>query len=172
MSTSGLMRAVPRARGGAPSSRACARARRCPDDAAVVLAARLALGDADLARIRESSRPPPGRGSRSARRDRRDVARDAEHRQAIAAVGRELEREVDVVEIEVLADVAPDRRIARARGARVVLRKPELARRAQHAARFDAAQLRLLDLQAGSFAPIEAHGTFCPPPRSARRRRS
>jgi hypothetical protein len=143
------------------------------DDAAVVLAARLALGD----RISRASGNRRGHRLAAAAAAPsavigRDVARDAEHRQAIAAVGRELEREVDVVEIEVLADVAPDRRIARARGARVVLRKPELARRAQHAARFDAAQLRLLDLQAGSFAPIKAHGTFCPPPRSARRRRS
>ena len=61
-------------------------------------------------------------------------------------IGRELEGEQRVVELQVLTDVLPQRRISsQFQQAAVVFGQFEFARRAQHALAFDAAQLADLD---------------------------
>jgi len=66
----------------------------------------------------------------------------------VAQIGRELEREQRVVEVQELADVLAERRVGRQfEQAAVVLGQLELARRAQHAEALDAAQLALADLE-------------------------
>ncbi len=119
------------------------------NDPAVVGAASLRLRDADGTLVLDRSRDRGGRAQLArGTDDRRGVARDAEHRQAVAAIGRELESEVRVVEREDIANVAADGRIVgKHQQPRVVVREAELARRAQHAARLDPAQLRLADLE-------------------------
>ncbi len=80
-------------------------------------------------------------------RDRGDLARDAEQRQAIGAVGRELEREQRVVEIERVAQIGAgvERSARAAKQARRVVGDAELLRRAEHAVGLDAAHVGLLD---------------------------
>ena len=72
--------------------------------------------------------------------------RDAINAQAVRQIGRELEREQHVIELEVLADVLPQRRIgSQFEQTTLVFRQLEFPRRAQHAPAFDAAQLAHLD---------------------------
>ena len=95
-------------------------------------------------------------------------------------VGRELEREQRVVELQHLAHVGAERRIGRQfEQAAVVVGQLQLARRAQHAEAVDAAQLADADLE--RLAVIAAAATRrrpapaargCRRAHSARRRRS
>ena len=111
-----------------------------------------------------------GLGQRRARQ-RGDLARDAEHRQAVALVRRQLEREDVVVEVEHVADRRADRRIGgQDQQAGVVVRQLQFARRAQHAFARDAAHRRRSGSRTarrrpsagGSTAPTSAHGTLMP----------
>ncbi len=78
-----------------------------------------------------------------------DLARDAEHAQAMRQVRREFEREDVVVELQVGAHVlAHGRVVGQDEQAAVVVRQFELARRAEHALAFHAAQLAEFDLEA------------------------
>ena len=78
--------------------------------------------------------------------ERRHLARDAVHAEAMAKVGRELQREQRVVERQVGADVLAHRRGGgQHQQARMVVGELQLARRAQHALALDAAQQTLLD---------------------------
>ena len=78
---------------------------------------------------------------------RRDLARDAEDAQAVAEVGRELEREDRVVERRAAARTSrpTDACVVEDQQAAMVVGELQLARRAQHAAALDAAQLADLD---------------------------
>ena len=96
------------------------------------------------------ARPRSRRPGQRHARQRRHFARDAEHAHAVAAVRRQVELEDRVVEAQ-RVDAAP-RPLAASAGSSsrplASVRQAELARRAQHAGRFDAAQLRLPDLHA------------------------
>ena len=77
---------------------------------------------------------------------RGDFTRHAEDAQRVAEIGRELEREDGIVEREHRAQVGADRRgIVEHEQAAVIVGELELARGAQHAAAFDAADLADLD---------------------------
>ena len=77
---------------------------------------------------------------------RGELARDAVDAEPVREVGRELEGEQRIVELQHLAHVGADRRIGREfEQAAVVVAELELARRAQHALALDAAQLAELD---------------------------
>ena len=77
------------------------------------------------------------------------VARDADQGECVAAVRRQLHFDAGVVELGVFADVRAHGRVfGKKPNARVVLGDAEFARRAEHPHRDDAAQLRLLDLEA------------------------
>ena len=79
---------------------------------------------------------------------RRDLARDAVDAERMRQVGRELEREDGVVELQPLADVGAQRRVGgQLEQAAVVVGDLQFARRAQHAAALDAAQLADADLE-------------------------
>ena len=74
--------------------------------------------------------------------DRRDLARDAQHRQHVAAIRRHVERQDRVVEGERIAQRRPGHEfVGQLEDALVLLRQPEFARGAKHAVRLDAAQL-------------------------------
>jgi hypothetical protein len=96
--------------------------------------------------------------------DRGDFTRNAGERQAVGAVRGQLDRDHRVVESEHLAQVLSRQRIVGQRQqAGGVIRQPELARRAQHALRFDAAHRRALDgLATGQHGPSSAQGTSMP----------
>ena len=147
--------------------------------------------DAHFARGRcWSPAPPRFRAARASSRGRGDVAREADHRQAIRAIRRDLERDQRVVERERCAKIGADCGIRRQReepGG--VVGDAELLRRAQHSRRFDAAHRGLADREAagkqrrrparsGAFMPAAALGapqTICsgaPPPASTVHTRS
>ncbi len=97
--------------------------------------------------------------------DRRDFAGDAGERQAVRAVGRELQRDQRVVKRQRLAQRSPrrERGIEHEQSARVVV-DPQFPGRAQHAARFDAAHRRALDFEsAGKRRAFQRawHGHSC-----------
>eukprot|EP01022_Parablepharisma_sp_SALTPOND_P031134 TRINITY_DN785_c0_g5_i1.p2 TRINITY_DN785_c0_g5~~TRINITY_DN785_c0_g5_i1.p2 ORF type:complete len:1059 (-),score=367.39 TRINITY_DN785_c0_g5_i1:4151-7327(-) len=78
----------------------------------------------------------------------RDFTRHAQHRQAIGLVGGELDGELEVVQLQVVAEVLAHRRIVgQLQQATMVFGELELARRAQHALRLHATQLADLDLE-------------------------
>ena len=77
-----------------------------------------------------------------------DLTRNAVHAQAVREIGRQLQREQHVVELQLLADVdAHGRVVGQHQQARVIVRELQLARRAQHALALDATQLAELDAQ-------------------------
>src|SRR5215469_9215939 len=76
---------------------------------------------------------------------RRDFAREAENRKAVAPIWRDLDVEHGVVELQILGDVAAYRSIgAQREDAGVILREAQLALRAEHSLRTDAANNRSL----------------------------
>ena len=80
----------------------------------------------------------------------RHLARDAQHRQRMTQIGRELEREQAVVEPEPIADVCAQWRVGRQlQQAAMVVAQLEFSRRAQHAVALDAAQLAHADAESG-----------------------
>ncbi len=87
--------------------------------------------------------------------------RNAEKRQAVSTVGRELEGQQVIVEIEVVANALPHRRIGRqfqqAGGFRS---DAEFLGGTQHAEALDAAHLGLLDLDARQHGANEGAGHF------------
>ena len=86
------------------------------------------------------------RRRRRGRRQCADFARDARDRQAVAFVRGQLEREQAIVERQHLADVGADDCISRQRQQTgVVVREPQLARRAQHPFTLDASHRRTFD---------------------------
>ena len=87
---------------------------------------------------------------------RRDLPGDAQHREAIGAVRRQLDREDLVFEVEHLTHVAPERRVGgQHEQSGVIVRQTELARRAEHPVRLDAAQRGLLDRDPRQLGPDE-----------------
>ena len=84
-----------------------------------------------------------GGGRSAAAGQRRQLARDAEHRQAVGPVRRDLDLEHAIVEPEVRDEVGAERRVGveHQHARLVLLAEPELALRAEHALRLDAADL-------------------------------
>ncbi|MNU38697.1 hypothetical protein D3C71_273740 [compost metagenome] len=95
-----------------------------------------------------------GHGDRRGNRQRRTGQRGhfaghAKNRQAVGAIGRQLEREQRVVQVQRFADgLAGDHVHRQFQQARVVLRQAQLAGRTQHAGRLHAAHLGHPDLHA------------------------
>ena len=80
---------------------------------------------------------------------RRELARDAEHAEAIAAIRRHVDLENRVIEAQMLRDRRADRRVSVQQQQAVdVVDEPELLGRAQHAVRLHAAQLGGADVLA------------------------
>ena len=80
-----------------------------------------------------------------------EIARDAAHAQCIGPVGGDLHIEGRIVEPERLGRRHADRQVVgEVDDALVILRDHHLAFRTQHAVRFDAADLRLLQIDAGA----------------------
>ena len=80
--------------------------------------------------------------------ERGQLACDAVDAERMPEVGRELEREQRVVQVQMLTDVLADGRVGRQfQQPAVIVGELELARRAQHAVAFHAAQLADLDVK-------------------------
>ncbi len=96
-------------------------------------------GDRHGARRRQAQRRAGERGH---------FARHAQHRQAVGLVRGQLDREFQVVQAQVIADVLADRRIFRQFHQAITLfRDAQLLGGAHHALRLDAAQLAGLDFE-------------------------
>ena len=77
-----------------------------------------------------------------------DFTRDAQYGECIGAIGCELDGEQAVVEIKDAAHASADRGIRRQwQQARMIIRHPQLAARAQHSFAFDSAHLGALDVK-------------------------
>ena len=82
----------------------------------------------------QSGRAQPGAEQRG------DFAREAEDRQAISAIRRNLHIEHDVVEVQIFCHVAAERCVgAERKNSRMILRQAELALRTEHALGLNAA---------------------------------
>jgi hypothetical protein len=131
------------------------------DDARGEPRARFGVLDSHAARRRAGHRRSAMRrqGERCVR-DRGNFACDADDRQAVGTVRRELDRDLGIVERKRCSHVLSGDRIGRQldEPGRVV-RQPELARRAQHALRLDAAHRRTANrLAAGQHRPFHRAG--------------
>ena len=91
---------------------------------------------------------------------RRQLARDAEVRKRVGAVGGDVDLEDGVGQAQHLVERLPQRSAGREdQEPGVIVGEPELARRAEHAAALDAAELRRLDGQpARQHRPRPRHG--------------
>jgi len=90
-----------------------------------------------------------------------DFACDAPQAQAVPAVRSELERDELIIQIEHPAHVRPRPRIGgQDKQAGMILRETQVLRRAQHAARLDAPDLRLLDFHPREPRPQQRHRRF------------
>ena len=95
------------------------------------------MGRGDRRHIQRQQRRP---------RQCRDFTRHAIHAQAMRQVGRELEGEQGVIQIEALADILANRRVrVQLQQTAVVIVQLQFFGRAQHALAFHAAQLAQLD---------------------------
>ena len=91
--------------------------------------------------------------------ERRYFTCHAEHRQTIGLVRCQLDRELHVVQLMVVPEVLPDRRIVRqVQQAAMVVRQLQFLCGAQHSLRFDAAQLSDLDLERLAVFARRQHG--------------
>ena len=127
------------------------RNRRAIVDAAQDAACEARTGRRSLELHREALRVSGGRAGDGRTRDRgagerRHLARNAQDREHVAPIGRHVEVEHRLIEIEVFTQRAAERRIRRqlensARG----LGESELLRGSEHALRFHAPELRRLD---------------------------
>ena len=80
------------------------------------------------------------RSAQSAGEQCGDLAREAQNRQAIAAIRRDFDVEHGFVEVQIRGHVAAERCVgAERKNSRVILRQTELALRTEHAFRADAA---------------------------------
>ncbi|CUJ54402.1 Uncharacterised protein [Achromobacter xylosoxidans] len=120
------------------------------DHAAAEAAAQVRRLDPDRTQLVQSHGHGLGGRHRQRRAGQRGhFARHAQDRQAVGAVGRHLQREERVVQVQRFADRLARRHIGRQlQQAGMVLRQAQFARRAQHARRLHAAHLGHADLHA------------------------
>ena len=87
--------------------------------------------------------------------ERRDIACNADHAQAVAAIGRQVDLDQGVVQVQPVAKVCSDRGVRRQRHDAVGgIGKAQFGSRADHAGRLHTAQFRLLDFETtGQFRP-------------------
>ncbi len=132
-----------------PLGRRCARVH-AANDAAAETAAQVGRFDLDgQALIERDGHSSGGRHRQRRAGQRGHFARHAQNRQAVGAVGRQLECEQRVVQVQRFADGLAGHHVrGQFQEARVVLRQTQFARRAQHAGGLHAAHLGHADLHA------------------------